>query len=134
MAIFHASGGCWATLLCLWAQRRTVSGSRSYRLSEEGGAPAPGSTQDSVLRCRSPPLRQQGTRTGLAPYHEAWLDVRTMGGGWAKPDGERQLETCPQRRAELPACSRCCVVPVCLPTQQGYLLFLPTCWWQQGQR
>lgn len=105
LAIFHASGGCWATLLCLWAQRRTVSGSRSYRLSEEGGAPAPGSAQDSVLPCRSPPLRQQGTRTRLGAVSQGVAGCQDNGWGVAKPDGERQLETCPQPEGQscLPA-------------------------------
>ena len=66
LAIFHASGGCCATLPCLAAQRGTVSGSRSHSSSVEDRAQAPGQDpQGSVLPSMSLPLRQQGKRMRL---------------------------------------------------------------------
>lgn len=73
-------------LLCLWAQRGTVSGSRSCSLSEEGRAPAPGQDlHKAVCSPAGPATEAAGDEDEAWRYITGcgWMSGQWVGGGEA---------------------------------------------------
>ena len=68
-------------------------------------------------------------------YHKVWWDLRTMGGRWQMSlmgRGTWRLVLNLRARAACLKLLLCC--PCVHAHSAGLLLFLPTWWWQQGQR
>ena len=94
----------------------------------------PGSAQGSVLPCRSPPLRQQGKRMRLGAISQGVAGCQDNGWGWRSLMGRDSWRLVLNRRARA-ACLQPLLCCPCVPAHSaGLLLFLPTCWWQRGQR
>ena len=94
----------------------------------------PGSAQGSVLPCRSPPLRQQGKRMRLGTISQGVAGCQDNGWGWRSLMGRDSWRLVLNQRARA-ACLQPLLCCPCVPAHSaGLLLFLPTCWWQRGQR